>query len=127
MTSSIAGIVSQRMVRKVCGSCGVTQPRPLVEQQAFESEMHIHQEQFVYGAGCNACAHTGYQGRSGVYEVLSMTDDLRELFMAEAPRKQLVDQAVADGMIPLRKDGMIKVQEGITTPYEMMRVLFSLD
>ncbi len=127
MTSSIAGIVSQRMVRKVCTSCGVTQPRPLVEQQAYEAEMGVHQEQFVYGAGCNTCAHTGYQGRSGVYEVLSMTDDLRELFMNEAPRQQLVDQAIADGMVPLRKDGMFKVQEGLTTPYEMMRVLFSLD
>ena len=127
ISSSIAGIVSQRMVRKVCSSCGVLQPRPQSEQQAFEDEMHVHQEQFVYGAGCNACAHTGYQGRTGVYEVLTMTDPLRELFMAEAQRDQLVQQAVLDGMVPLRKDGMLKIQDGLTTPYEMMRVLFSLD
>ena len=127
ITSSIAGIVSQRMVRKVCASCGVSQPRPQVEIQAYEAEMGVRQEQFVYGAGCNACAHTGYLGRTGIYEVLSMTDELRDLFMTEAPRQRLSQQAIADGMVPLRRDGMLKVDEGITTPYEMMRVLFSLD
>lgn len=127
ISSSIAGIVSQRMVRKVCPSCGVMEPRPQAEQEAFADELGIHQEQFVYGKGCNTCAHTGYQGRTGVYEVLSMTDPLRDLFMGEAQREELLGQAEADGMVPLRKDGMIKVQEGITTPYEMMRVLFSLD
>jgi general secretion pathway protein E len=127
ISSSIAGIVSQRMVRKVCPSCGVMEPRPQVEQQAFADELHIQQEQFVYGKGCNTCAHTGYQGRTGVYEVLTMTDPLRDMFMSDAQREELLGQAESDGMVSLRKDGMLKVQEGITTPYEMMRVLFSLD
>ena len=56
-----------------------------------------------------------------------MTDALRELFMADASREELAAQAVRDGMVPLRRDGMLKVSEGITTPYEMLRVLFSLD
>jgi general secretion pathway protein E len=127
IASSIAGIVSQRMVRKVCTNCGVMQPRPHAEQKAFEDELGVKQEQFVYGRGCNACAHTGYQGRTGVYEVMTMTDALRDLFMADAQREPLVTQAVADGMVPMRKDGMLKVQDGVTTPYEMVRVLFSLD
>ena len=126
ISSSLAGVVSQRMVRKVCTGCGVLQPRPQAEQQAYYAETHEHREQFVYGKGCNACAHTGYQGRTGVYEVLSMTDQLRDLFMADSSREELVKQAVLDGMVPLRGDGMLKVSEGTTTPYEMLRVLFSL-
>jgi general secretion pathway protein E len=127
IASSVAGIVSQRMVRRVCTSCGTMQPRPVAEQHAFEQEMGEHRDQFVYGKGCNACAQTGYHGRTGVYEVLSMTDALRDLYMADAQREQLLAQAVTDGMVPMRRDGMLKVREGITTPYEMMRVLFSLD
>ncbi len=79
------------------------------------------------GKGCNACAHTGYRGRSGLYEVMTMTDQMREAFSNDAPREELVAQAHADGMVSMRHDGMMKVQEGITTPYEMLRVLFSLD
>ena len=127
IASSIAGIVSQRMVRKVCTNCGVMQPRPHAEQKAFEDELGVKQEQFVYGRGCNACAHTGYQGRTGVYEVMAMTDALRDLFMEDAQRDVLIRQAADDGMVPMRKDGMLKVQDGVTTPYEMVRVLFSLD
>lgn len=127
IASSVAGIVSQRMVRRVCGNCGTMQPRPIAEQESYAAEMGEEREQFVYGGGCNACAHTGYRGRSGVYEVLTMTDQLRELFSNDATREQLVAQARADGMISMRRDGMLKVREGTTTPYEMLRVLFSLD
>ena len=108
--------------------CGIHyEPRPLAEHEAYASEMGEQKEQFVYGKGCNTCAHTGYRGRSGIYEVLSMTDELREMFMADASREQLVAQAIQDGMTPMQRDGMLKVKEGSTTPYEMLRVLFSLD
>ena len=85
------------------------------------------QEQFNYGSGCNICAQTGYRGRTAVFEIMTMSDTLRQLFIDDASRKQLLDQALLEGMIPLRKDGMMKVQEGLTTPYEVMRVLFSLE
>ena len=127
IASSVAGIVSQRMVRTVCTSCGTMQPRPLAEQEAYAAEMGERREQFVYGKGCNACAHTGYHGRTGVYEVLTMTDSLRKLFADDASREELFVQATLDGMTSMRRDGMTKVRDGSTTPYEMLRVLFSLD
>lgn len=127
IASSIAGIVSQRMVRRVCTTCGTMQPRPIAEQEAYALELDDHRDQFVYGVGCNTCAHTGYRGRTGVYEILTMTDQLRDLFMEDAPREDLVRQATAEGMVTMRHDGMLKVADGLTTPYEMMRVLFSLD
>ena len=127
IASSIAGIVSQRMVRVVCKGCEVIMERPVTEQTAYASEMAENRESFVYGTGCNLCAHTGYRGRSGVFEVLTMTDALRKLFLEDAARNLVTEQAVMEGMVPMRRDGMLKVREGVTTPYEIMRVLFSLE
>ncbi|MBM3942909.1 MAG: hypothetical protein FJ316_08310 [SAR202 cluster bacterium] len=128
IASSVAGIVAQRMVRMTCSTCKTLTQRPLAEQKAYSSEMDGEvQERFLYGSGCNACAHTGYLGRVGVYELLVMSDTMRQLFLADAPRHQLWQQALSEGTIPLRRDGMMKVQSGATTPYEVMRVLFSLD
>ncbi len=127
IASSVAGIIAQRMVRQVCPGCRTLVPRPAAEQQAYASEMGVTQEQFVYGSGCNQCAQTGYRGRTGVFEVMTMTDGLRQLFLNEAPRSDLFKQALGDGMVHLRRDAMLKVKGGVTTPYEVMRVLFSLD
>ena len=77
--------------------------------------------------GCNACAQTGYVGRVGVFEILTITDEIRQMFLDDAPRHQLYTQAMDDGLVLLRKDGMMKVQEHKTTPYEVMRVMFSLE
>jgi general secretion pathway protein E len=127
ISSAVAGIVSQRMVRVICNSCREIAARPLAEREAYATEMGEHVDQFAYGAGCNTCAQTGYRGRTGVFELLTMTDALRQLFLNDAPRHELLKQALKDGMVPLRRDGMMKVKEGMTTPYEVMRVLFSLD
>lgn len=60
--------------------------------------------------------------RTGIYEVMEMTDGLRQLFLNNAPRHELWAQTMKDGTIPLRKDGMLKVKQGTTTPYEVLRV-----
>ena len=127
IASSVAGVVAQRMVRVVCSSCQAMMPRPLAEQKAYAAVMGETQEQFIYGAGCNICAQTGYRGRSGAYEILAMSDSLRQLFLGGASRDQLWEQAIKEGLNPLRRDGMLKVRGGFTTPYEVMRVLFSLE
>ena len=120
--SALVGIVAQRMVRRVCTGCSAMVTRPVGEQGLYAEIMGEWRERFIYGAGCNSCAQTGYRGRTGMYEILSMTDDLRQLFLAGAPRHQLWEQTIKDGTVPLRKDGMLKVKSGITTPYEIMRV-----
>ncbi|MFQ5873207.1 MAG: GspE/PulE family protein [Dehalococcoidia bacterium] len=127
ISSSVAGIVAQRMVRVVCSGCQAMTPRPLAEQKAFSTVMGEEQEQFIYGSGCNMCAQTGYRGRTGAFEILTMSDALRRLFLTDASRDEIWKQALEDGLVPLRRDGMLKVKEGVTTPYEVMRVLFSLD
>ena len=127
MASSVAGIVSQRMVRMVCSGCRTLMSRPAVEQETYAAEMGEVRRHFVYGEGCNLCAQTGYRGRTGVFELLSVSDGVRQLFLEDAPRSALSQQAAAEGMVPLRRDGMLKIEQGITTPYEVMRVLFSLE
>ena len=127
IASSVAGLVAQRMVRRVCSTCGALTARPLAEQQAYAEEMGPTREMFHYGTGCNACAQTGYLGRTGVFEILTMSDAIRQLFLEDAPRYRLWEQALQDGMTYLRRDGMEKVEAGITTPYEIIRVLFTLE
>ena len=127
VTASVAGIVAQRMVRMTCHACQAMTDRPLDEQHAYKAVMGEEQERFIYGSGCNACTQTGYRGRSGVFEMLTMTDELRQMFLTETPRSEMSKRAVRDGMVPLRKAAMQKVKEGITTPFEVMRILFTLD
>ena len=127
ISSSVAGIIAQRMVRSVCKTCQTLTTRSRAEQDAFSDELGEEQERFIYGSGCNVCAQTGYRGRTGVFEIMTMSDPLRQLFLDEAPRYRLWEQAMDDGMVLLRRDGMLKVKDGITTPYEIMRVLFTLE
>ena len=127
VASSVAGIIAQRMVRAVCKSCMTLTDRPVAEQQAYAAEMGEQPERFQSGSGCNACAQTGYVGRVGVFEILTISDEIRQLFLGDAPRHELFAQAMSEGIVLLRKDGMIKVQKHMTTPYEVMRVLFSLE
>jgi len=127
IASSLGGIVAQRMVRVACYNCKGLAQRPLAEQQAYTSELGEIQERFMYGSGCNVCAQTGYYGRVGVFEIMAMSDQIRQLFLEDAPRHRLWEQAQKDGTRSLRHDGMMKVKRGITTPYEVMRVLFTLE
>jgi len=127
VTTSVAGIVAQRMVRRVCTVCQTMTTRPIEEHQAYEAETGESIDRFVYGAGCNVCAQTGYRGRTGVFELLTMSDDLRQMFLSDAARHTMAEQTIKDGMIPLRLDAMRKVKQGVTTQYEVTRVLFTLE
>jgi general secretion pathway protein E len=127
IASSLGGIVAQRMVRMTCYNCKELSPRPPAEQQAYASEIGESPARFMYGSGCNVCAHTGYHGRVGVFEIMVMTDNVRQLFLEEAPRHLIWEEIQKSGTISLRHDGMLKVKEGVTTPYEVMRVLFTLE
>ena len=86
IASALVGVVAQRMVRRICTGCSRMTPRPVTEQQAFADEMGESQERFIYGTGCNQCGSTGYRGRLGMYEVMAMSDELTQLFLADAPR-----------------------------------------
>ena len=94
IASALVGVVAQRMVRRICTGCSRMTPRPVTEQQAFADEMGESQERFIYGAGCNQCGSTGYRGRLGMYEVMAMSDELTQFFLADAPRYELWEQTL---------------------------------
>jgi type IV pilus assembly protein PilB len=78
------------------------------------------------GEGCAYCHHTGFQGRTGVFEVMALTPDLRQLLVQGAGVAEIESLAVKEGMITMRRDAMMKVKAGITTPGEVMRNVYTL-
>ena len=81
--------------------------------------------QLARGKGCELCRNTGYKGRIGFYELLTMNAELAEMIVRRAPLTDLKEAAKANGMHELREDGLLKVLEGITTPDEVMRTVFT--
>jgi general secretion pathway protein E len=98
---------------------------PLVEQLAYERATGEKRAEFQYGVGCEACSYTGYLGRTGIFEMMLVSDDIRKLIVSGANTSEIRKQAVNDGMVSLLKDGMLKVQAGITSPAEVLRSAFA--
>jgi len=127
IASAVIGVIAQRMVRRICLDCSHLIEVPLVEQMAYEKEMGEKRTEFFYGTGCKSCAYTGYLGRTGLYEIMSMTDSIRALITSRASASHIRAQAVKEGMITMMTDGMRKVKSGITTPSEVLRTAYSPD
>ncbi len=127
IASSVIGIVAQRMVRKICPDCIQEIEVPLIEQIAYEKETGEKRTKFQYAAGCATCAYTGYLGRTGIFEILSMSDNIRRMIIQGVSTADLHDQAIKEGMETMLHDGMAKVKEGITTPAEILRSAYSVE
>jgi general secretion pathway protein E len=125
ISSAVVGIVSQRLVRRVCPHCSSLRDASQEERLVYEEEMGEARTQFHYGAGCDLCADTGYLGQSGVFEVLVVSDEIKRLLIRGASAEEIKAQAVEEGMVPLRHAGMQKVKGGLTTPHEVLRNVFS--
>jgi general secretion pathway protein E len=126
IATALVGVVAQRMVRRVCPHCRALAPADPEEQMAYEQEMEERRTGFYYGTGCNFCANTGYLGRAGVFEILVISEEIRRLLLTGAGGDSIRAQAVKDGVVPMRRDGMLKVRDGITTPREVLRGIFSV-
>jgi general secretion pathway protein E len=121
VASAVIGVVAQRMVRRICPDCGRLVEAPLVEQMAYEKEMGEKQDRFLYGTGCKSCAYTGYLGRTGIFEILTMSDKIGAMVCNQASSGAIRTQALNEGMTSMMNDGMRKVKAGITTPAEVLR------
>ena len=123
--SALAGTVAQRIVRRICSHCRESYELSTEEQVAYQEEMDEPPAKFYKGAGCNLCGGTGYLGQCGVYEVLTLTEKVKQLFLSGATTEEIRAQAIEDGMEPLKHDAMLKVKEGITTVPEVIRSVYS--
>jgi len=122
VASSVHLICAQRLVRRVCQHCKEPLPvPPAALAQAGFSPADAQTVTAYKGVGCNRCNLTGYKGRIGLYEVLEVTEELRELILVGASGLELRRKAIDEGMITLRASGLRKVKEGVTTLEEVVR------
>jgi len=126
VSSALTGIIAQRMVRRVCPYCRRPSPAPAEAQVAYSRELGEERTEFLYGSGCNSCANTGYLGRTAVFEILSMSEEIRRMLLAGANSDEIRSQAKKEGMVSMWRDGMLKAKAGITTPCEVLRNVFSI-
>lgn len=125
VASATIGVVAQRMVRVVCPNCSRQSRVTTEERLAFEQEMGESTDSFAQGAGCNFCARTGYYGRTCIYEVMVLSESIRRLIFSGGSTDEIRATAQKEGLITLWHDGMMKVKQGMTTPYEIIRTVFS--
>jgi type IV pilus assembly protein PilB len=122
VASSLNLVCAQRLVRRICKNC--SEPHPTPAQALMQTGFSAEDAKTVVpnrGRGCDKCNGTGYKGRVGLYEVMEVTEELRELILVGASAIELRRKAIEDGMITLRKSGLLKVKEGVTTIDEVVR------
>jgi len=122
VASAVNLIVAQRLVRRICPECKQEHTYTDEEMHAFGIPLaEAAKLTFFKGPGCDSCNSTGYRGRQGLYEVMAMTSAVRRMVLKGGSTEELREQAVKDGMLTLRTDGMVKVKRGITTLEEVVR------
>jgi len=126
IASTLVGIVAQRMVRRICTHCCAPSQPSMEEQIAYEDEMKEQPATFYSGAGCNLCANTGYRGRTGLFELLVMSEEIRRMLLSNTSAGDIRAEALKEGMVTMKRDGMLKVKEGITSVSEVLRSVFSI-
>ncbi|MFQ5543399.1 MAG: GspE/PulE family protein [Nitrospiria bacterium] len=121
LPSTIAGILAQRLVRKICQHCKIPYQPTDMEAQIFSLEKRTLSELFR-GEGCDHCGGTGYKGRIAIYEILTMSREIIDLILKSESAAAISEAAKAGGMVDMREDGAQKVLEGLTTFSEISRV-----
>jgi len=123
VASSIQAIMAQRLIRLICKECKQVDPSPdrFVLKMLGFTEQELAGQQLYKGAGCNRCGGVGYRGRQGIFEMLEMNNELRELAFNRAPTTHVRRAARASGMRTLLEDGKIKVLRGVTTALEVAK------
>jgi general secretion pathway protein E len=127
VSSALVGVVAQRMVRRVCPHCHETRKATIEGEVAYSKELDEERTEFVYGKGCKMCAGSGYLGRIAVFELLTISEDIRRMMLNNASAEDIRKQGKKEGMISMRHDAMLMVKAGITTPEEVMRRVSSLE
>ena len=122
VAATLEAVVAQRLVRRICDDCR-TAYEPSAEQAARVTARPAMHVRFYRGLGCANCRGTGYRGRVGIFELLAVTDELRDAITRGVNRTQLRAIAAEGGFTPLRADGWLKVEAGLTTIEEVLRVV----
>lgn len=122
LTSSITAILAQRLVRKICPHCKDVHQITEYERDLLAAYKPLGEGTLYKGKGCDHCLNTGYLGRIGVFELLILSNKIRQMVQEKASSEEIKAQAVREGMATLREDGLRKAFEGVTTLSEVIRV-----
>ncbi|PYL13389.1 MAG: pilus assembly protein PilB [Verrucomicrobia bacterium] len=122
ISSALEAVLGQRLLRSICSQCRTPyEPNEAMLAELGISQRDIGEKQFYYGKGCDACNNTGYKGRKGIYELLKISDPIRELINERAPTVNLKQKAIELGMVTLRQDGLRSIFAGDTTIEEVIK------
>ncbi len=122
ISSSLLAVQAQRLVRQVCEHCKQESAITEVEARLLNIDINDASFRIYHGKGCQRCGNTGYHGRIGLYELLVISDTIRQLINSGADATAIREQAVKEGMKTLREDALEKLRQGVTTPEEVVRV-----
>lgn len=127
VSASLVGVISQRLIRKICPRCKVSYTASKEERQILESSGSIEEELILYkGEGCSYCNHTGYKGRTAIHEIMPVTAKIRKAIYDRVSIDDIKQAAVDEGMITLYENARIRVMQGITTYEEMLKLYASI-
>ncbi len=122
VASAVNLVVAQRLVRRICKDCKTEHQYTDPELSALGTNLEsLRKLTFMKGTGCDTCSGTGYKGRAGLYEVMALSPELRRMILRGASVVEIREQAVIDGMLTLRMDGMKKIERGVTTLEEVVK------
>jgi type IV pilus assembly protein PilB len=122
ISSTLEAVLGQRLLRSICSHCRAPyRPNDSLLAELGISRRDVGERQFFYGKGCDTCNNTGYKGRKGIYELLRITDPIRELINERAPTVTIKQKAIELGMITLRQDGLRSTFAGDTTIEEVLK------
>jgi len=122
ISASLECVLAQRLIRRICTSCRTPyEPTEQVLQSLGLSVHDIGDKNFYFGKGCDVCNNTGYKGRKGIYELLKISDPLREMINDRAPGVLMRQKAIELGMTTLREDGLRSIYDGLTTIEEVVK------
>ncbi|OGH14944.1 MAG: hypothetical protein A3H50_03660 [Candidatus Levybacteria bacterium RIFCSPLOWO2_02_FULL_37_10] len=128
VASTVNIVIAQRLVRKICERCKVSQTEKIIDlEKHFDKKLlqkyfKSSKEARIYiGKGCPVCRSTGYSGRVGIFEILLLSEEIKDLIVAKNDSQKIMQQAVLEGMTTMMEDGLFKVQEGLTTIEEVLR------
>lgn len=123
LASCLIGVLAQRLVRIICAQCKISYEEDAERLKALGVETGVSSKVTLYrGQGCEACGHTGYESRKGIFELMEPDDEIRRMIVANESSNIIADYARKQGMKTLREDGLEKVLTGVTTLDEVLRV-----